>query len=137
MSITRVDYRERQRLSAADLRREQNYRLGLIGRHLLAAHRFGVVRGLRIIEPSPGVSTLTPGIAVDGYGRVIVVPRRSYLDVGNNVPVGYGSYKDYAFPPDGDPGRPYWFYGPDVRGTGSFPIPPAFYIPGWNPNNPF
>jgi hypothetical protein len=24
-----------------------------------------------------------------------------------------------------------------VRGTGSFPIPPAFYIPGWNPNNPF
>jgi hypothetical protein len=26
---------------------------------------------------------------------------------------------------------------PDVRGTGSFPIPPAFYIPGWNPNNPF
>jgi hypothetical protein len=74
---------------------------------------------------------------LDGRTTVIVVPRRSYLDVGNNVPVGYGSHMDYAFPPDGDPGRPYWFYGPDVRGTGSFPIPPAFYIPGWNPNNPF
>ena len=74
---------------------------------------------------------------LDGRTTIIVVPRRSYLDVGNNVPVGYGSHMDYAFPPDGDPGRPYWFYGPDVRGTGSFPILPAFYIPGWNPNNPF
>jgi hypothetical protein len=74
---------------------------------------------------------------LDGRTTIIVVPRRSYLDVGTNVPVGYGSHMDYAFPPDGDPGRPYWFYGPDVRGTGSFPIPPAFYIPGWNPNNPF
>ncbi len=73
----------------------------------------------------------------DGSTTVIVVPRRSYLDVGSNVPRGYGSHMDYAFPPAGDPGRPYWFYGPDVRGEGSFPIPPAFYIPGWNPNNPF
>lgn len=73
----------------------------------------------------------------DGSTTIIVVPRRSYLDVGTNVPPGYGSHMDYAFPPDGDPGRPYWFYGPDVRGEGSFPIPPPYYIPGWNPNNPF
>jgi len=39
---------------------------------------------------------------------------------------------DYAFPPTGDPGRPYWYYGPDVRGEGSFPIPPPLYIPGLN-----
>jgi hypothetical protein len=73
----------------------------------------------------------------NGTTTVIEVPRRSYLDVGTEVSVGDGSYHDYAFPPDGDPGRPYWFYGPDVRGAGSFPIPPAFYIPGFNPNNPF
>ena len=73
----------------------------------------------------------------DGTTTVITVQRRSYLDPGTDVPVGYGSRLDYAFPPDGDPGRPYWFYGPDVRGAGSFPIPPAFYIPGYNPNNPF
>jgi hypothetical protein len=42
----------------------------------------------------------------DGSTTVIVVPRRSYLDVGTEVPVGYGSRMDYAFPPDGDPGRP-------------------------------
>jgi hypothetical protein len=73
----------------------------------------------------------------NGTTTVIEVPRRSYLDVGNEVSPGDGSYQDYAFPPDGDPGRPYWFYGPDVRGAGSFPLPPAFYIPGYNPNNPF
>ncbi len=73
----------------------------------------------------------------NGTTTVIVVPRRSYLDPGTEVPVGYGSRMDYAFPPDGDPGRPYWFYGPDVRGAGSFPLPPALYLPGFNPNNPF
>jgi len=73
----------------------------------------------------------------DGSTTVIVVPRRTYLDPGTDVSLGYGSRLDYAFPPAGDPGRPYWFYGPDVRGAGSFPQPPAYYVPGWNPNNPF
>lgn len=73
----------------------------------------------------------------NGTTTGIEVPRRSYLDVGTEVSVGDTSYRDYAFPPDGDPGRPYWFYGPDVHGAGSFPIPPAFYIPGYNPDNPF
>ena len=88
-------------------------------------------------KQQPDVMRSASGTVIQPTRTIIVVPRRSYLDVGNNVPVGYGSHMDYAFPPDGDPGRPYWFYGPDVRGTGSFPIPPAFYIPGWNPNNPF
>ena len=49
----------------------------------------------------------------DGSTTIIVVPRRSYLDPGTDVPVGYGSHMDYAFPPNGNPGEPYWFYGPD------------------------
>jgi len=74
----------------------------------------------------------------NGTTTVIVVPRRrSYLDTGTEVSVGDRSFHDYMFPPGGDPGRPYWNYGPDVRGSGTFPIPPAFYIPGFNPNTPF
>ena len=73
----------------------------------------------------------------DGTTTVIVVPRRSYLDTGTEVSVGDRSFMDYAFPPNGDPGRPNWFYGPDVRGEGSFPLPPALYIPGFNPNTQF
>jgi hypothetical protein len=68
----------------------------------------------------------------DGSTTVIVVPRRSYLDTGTEVSVGDRKFLDYAFPPTGDPGRPYWYYGPDVRGEGSFPIPPPLYIPGLN-----
>ncbi len=54
----------------------------------------------------------------NGTTTVIEVPRRSYLDVGTEVSIGDGSYHDYVLPPDGDPGRPYWFMGPDVRGAG-------------------
>src|SRR5438045_4000707 len=72
MSATRVYYREQQRLVTADLRQEQDYRLGVAGRHHLAHHQWGVVRGLRILRSRVGF-TLTPGVAIDGYGREILV----------------------------------------------------------------
>jgi hypothetical protein len=73
----------------------------------------------------------------DGTTTVITVPRRSYLDPGTEVPVGYGSHFDYAFPPGGDPGRPYWYYGPDLAGVGGLPLAQPFLLPGINQNNPF
>src|SRR5579872_6809722 len=65
----------------------------------------------------------------NGTTTVIVVPRRSYLDVGTGVSVGDTSYRDYAFPPDGDPGRTYWFYGPDHHGIGGSPLAQPFWLP--------
>ena len=73
MGNTRVDYRERQRLTAADLRSEQAYRLGLLGQHAIAHHRPGVVRGLRLACSPAAICMLSPGIAIDGFGREIVV----------------------------------------------------------------
>ncbi|HMK70431.1 MAG TPA: hypothetical protein VK442_05610 [Xanthobacteraceae bacterium] len=73
----------------------------------------------------------------DGSTTVIVVPRRSYLDPGTDVPVGYGSHMDYAFPPDGNPGQPNWFYGPDLNGVGGTVLARPYWIPGFNPYNPF
>ena len=74
----------------------------------------------------------------DGSTTVIVIPRqRSYLDTGTEVSVGDRSFQDYVLPPGGDPGRPNWFFGPDVQGRGSYPLPGAFSIPGFNPNTPF
>jgi len=86
-----------------------------------------------IIQPT---TTIIP----DGNGRnkVIVIPRRcSYLDTGTEVSVGDRSFQDYVLPPGGDPGRPYWFYGPEFQGTGRRPLPSAFDGTGLNPNNPF
>jgi hypothetical protein len=73
----------------------------------------------------------------DGTTTVITVQRRSFLDPGTEVPVGYGSHMDYAFPPGGDPGRPYWFYGPDQAGVGGLPLAQPFFLPGINQTNPF
>ena len=73
----------------------------------------------------------------DGSTTVITVQRRSYLDPGTEVPIGYGNRLDYAFPPGGDPGRPYWFYGPDQHGIGGLPLAQPWLIPGYNPHNPF
>ena len=69
----------------------------------------------------------------DGTTTVITVPRRSYLDTGTELSVGDRSYHDYVLPPGGDPGRPYWFMGPDVRGAGRAPLPGAFTLPGFDP----
>jgi hypothetical protein len=72
----------------------------------------------------------------NGTTTVIVVPRRSYLDPGTEVPVGYPGTRDYVFPPGGDPGRPYWYFGPDTAGVGGTPLAQPWLIPGFNPGSP-
>ena len=74
-----------------------------------------------VIQPT---TTILP----DGRGhvRVIVIPRRSYLDTGTEVSVGDRSYHDYVSFPAGDPGHQQWFFGPDVQGKGRYPLPGPF-----------
>jgi len=74
-----------------------------------------------VIQPT---TTILP----DGSGRVrvIVIPRRSYLDTGTEVSVGDRSYHDYVLPPGGDPGHQNWFFGPDVQGKGHYSLPGPF-----------
>ncbi len=72
----------------------------------------------------------------DGSTTVIVVQRRSYLDVGNEVPVGYPRTNDYAFPPGGDPGRAYWYFGPDTAGIGGAPLAQPDLLQGFGANYP-
>jgi hypothetical protein len=72
----------------------------------------------------------------DGTTTVITVRRRSYLDIGTEVPEGYPGTNDYAFPPGGDPGRPYWFAGPDLNGVGGYALARPYWLPGINPGYP-
>ena len=48
-----------------------------------------------VIEPTRTIIHNPNGTAT------VIVQRRSYLDPGTEVPVGYGSHFDYAFPPGG------------------------------------
>src|SRR5215469_3480919 len=84
-----------------------------------------------VIQPT---TTILP----DGTGhvRVIVIPRRSYLDTGTELSVGDRSYHDYVSFPAGDPGHQQWFFGPDVQGRGNYPLPGPF-DGGVNSRSPF
>lgn len=74
MTISRVRYRERQILRADDLNDEQEYRLTGHRRHLIGQHGWGIVHGLRL-QIAPGGFVVQPGVAVDGYGRELIVLR--------------------------------------------------------------
>jgi hypothetical protein len=68
----RPQFRERQRLTATDLQAEQNYLLGLAGRHHIGPHSWGIVRGLKVAAKDNRVA-ITPGLAIDGYGRELAL----------------------------------------------------------------
>lgn len=81
MGSSRVYYVERQRLSAADLRAEQEYLAGLDERHNLNQHAPGVVRGLRVGRDERGRPVVEPGVAVDAYGRELLLAEPVALPV--------------------------------------------------------
>ena len=74
----------------------------------------------------------------DGTTTVYVSPR-SYLDLGTEVSVGDRGFTNYIFPPGGDPGRSsVWYYGPDMTNVvGGFSPARPFYLPGFDPTEPY
>ncbi len=77
----RVRYFEGQLLRRQDMSDEQAYHLAMRRRHNLAHHTWGIVRGLEILIEERTVFVL-PGIAVDGYGRELVLSHRRALAAG-------------------------------------------------------
>lgn len=95
-----------------------------------------------VAQSHPGHTVIQPTRTIihnrDGTTTIIVTPRRrSYLDPGNEVSVGEGSYHDYIQPPAGDPGRSDWWYGPDHSGGAFYMEREPFYLPGINPYTPY
>jgi hypothetical protein len=77
--LPRVRFRERQPLTAADLNAEQAHRLALRRRHNAGQHGWGIVTGLALAEDS-GALLVDAGMAVDGYGRELVLPAPVRID---------------------------------------------------------
>jgi hypothetical protein len=75
----RVHYRERQILQAADLSDEQNYLTATRRRHNIGGHGWGIVHGLDLKVDENG-ARVEPGMAVDGFGRELIVPALVPLD---------------------------------------------------------
>lgn len=83
--IQRVRYVERGPLSAADLVAEQSARLSGRWLHQIAEHDWGIVVGLALDLGQRGL-TVQPGVAVDGYGRELVL--------GEPLRLEWGGWKD-------------------------------------------
>jgi hypothetical protein len=78
MSIERVNYFDGQFLRVEDFQDEQAYQIAMRRRHNISQHSWGIVQGLepRLVE---GTLYLTPGLAVDKFGRELVVDRLQRL----------------------------------------------------------
>jgi hypothetical protein len=100
-----------------------------LGTQATAATKKHVQQPVEVARSASGtVIQPTTTILPDGTGhvRVIVIPRRSYLDTGTELSVGDRSYHDYVRLPDGDPGHQNWYFGPDVQGKGHYSLPGPF-----------
>lgn len=71
--IRRVRYSQGQFLGADDLQAEQDYHRGMRRRHQIGHHTWGVVTGLDLELEGDDRLWVGAGMAVDGFGREIVV----------------------------------------------------------------
>src|SRR5882757_5699608 len=78
MSIERVNYFEGQFLRVEDFQDEQAYQIAMRRRHNIAQHSWGIVQGLepQLVE---GTLYVTPGLAIDVFGREVVLDRLQRL----------------------------------------------------------
>jgi hypothetical protein len=77
--LSRVAFREGAPATPDDLVASDAFHAQNLRRHRLAAHGWGVLAGLGI-TPGPDGLTIGAGIAIDGYGREIVLPAARPVD---------------------------------------------------------
>jgi hypothetical protein len=75
-------------LTPEDLNGEQEYFLERSRRHNRCLHGYGVVSGLEV-ACKDSVVTVTPGMALDGFGNEIIVDRRFELRLERRAPAAY------------------------------------------------
>ncbi len=78
-TVTRVRYFDRQFLRTQDFVDEQAYHLTMRRRHDIGHHVWGIVSGLEPTVDADGNISVNPGVAVDGYGRTLVLAERAFL----------------------------------------------------------
>jgi hypothetical protein len=79
--ITRVHYYNGQGLRPLDLTDEQAYHIAMRRRHNIAGHSWGILSGLDLEVGSDGQPVVRSGLAIDGYGRELVVIIDTPVDV--------------------------------------------------------
>jgi hypothetical protein len=79
-SISRVRYYDQQILRTSDFVDEQAYHLAQRRRHNIGAHIWGIVSGLELALDANGALGVQPGMAIDGYGRELILEQYRPID---------------------------------------------------------
>ena len=106
-NIERLNYYEREYLRSFDFTAEQNYHIEMRRRLNLALHLWGIVVGLdvklgEVVQGAPAQYYISPGMAIDAYGREIFLFAPYILsedDVSRNritTPGRYSLFIEYA-----------------------------------------
>src|ERR1700720_2967375 len=77
-SVSRVHYFDKQFLRVDEFRDEQLYQLAVRRRHNVAEHSWGIVSGLDVANEA-GALVVRSGMAIDGYGRELVLADKKRL----------------------------------------------------------
>ena len=78
IGVNRVNFFEKQFLRAQDFLDEQAYHIALRRWHNVSHHSWGIVIGLDLVLEN-GAPVVRPGMAIDGYGRELVLEQKQPL----------------------------------------------------------
>jgi hypothetical protein len=103
VSVKRLNYFTHQLLREQDFKDEQQYNLEMRRRHNRLFHSWGVVEGLEVTPEGERAVSISPGMAIDGEGREIVLLRPVRRDLGDRhrdshvfITMSYGELWDEA-----------------------------------------
>ncbi len=97
---TRMQFMDHQFIDASDLQVEQKYHLHARWRHNLAVHSWGIVAGLCIETNEAKKIIVQRGMAIDGYGRELVLAtNQECLEKLDNNQI-YDVWLEYTVGPD-------------------------------------
>src|SRR6266404_5489484 len=77
----RVNYFDEQFLRVQEFADEQIYQVALRRRHNIGHHDWGIVAGLDLVAEE-GTLVVRPGIAIDGYGRELLLAAKRLIGTG-------------------------------------------------------
>lgn len=83
MSVKRLNYFTHQFLREQDFKDEQHYHVEMRRRHNRLFHSWGVAEGLEVQHKGEREITITPGIAIDGEGREVVLLNPAHRDLSS------------------------------------------------------
>jgi hypothetical protein len=83
VSVKRLNYFTHQFLREQDFKDEQHYHVEMRRRHNRLFHSWGVAEGLEVQRKGEREITITPGSAIDGEGREIVLLTPAHRDLSS------------------------------------------------------